>query len=135
MRTLLVVLTGVLLIDGCAREVHSGAQGPVCADPPERSADEPLFQRARDLLTSAAWAETRIEYALAGSAPDARWVTDDATCARLARALAAGRPPNVAMPVAAVHVGNFYLVRADPLGPDWLLDTRFKVLTLFVVPS
>src|SRR5436309_12385114 len=79
----------------------------------ERPAAETLFRRARELLTDSTSKEVRTQYALAGDPLAVQWVTDDGTCARLASALAAGRPPNTTMLVAAVHVGNFYLVRTD----------------------
>lgn len=131
-RALLFILSGLLLLDGCSRAVHAAQQGAICAVPYDRAADDPLFRRAQDLLTSGDFATLRTGYALTGDARDVLWVTDDATCARLADAVTMGQSANLTMPVAVVQAGNFYLVRLGPDWPDYLLDARFKVLTVFV---
>jgi hypothetical protein len=95
--------------------------------------DEPVFAFARELLTDSASASLRQEFDLRGSPADVKWVGDPATCRRLADALAAagGRRADYSQPLAAVSVGQFYVVRLGP-GSERLIGPDFRLIAVFV---
>jgi hypothetical protein len=96
--------------------------------------DEPVYAFARGLLTDSTWASLRMEIDFRGSPADLKWIGDPATCRRLADALAAagGRTADYSQPLAAVSIGQFYVVRLGP-GSERLIGPDFRLRAVFVV--
>jgi hypothetical protein len=133
-----LVTVGLCGIAACTGRWHAGSAGTSRCPPAVPDDDhEPLYAFGRSLLTDSAWAELRRDQGLRGVPSSVRWVTDDRACRRIYDGLAAatGRPVNRSEPIAAVHLGDFYLVRFGEWSTRWLLGPDFRMRNLFVVPD
>lgn len=123
----------MLLGSACTLPFHRAELASPCERETPAETTEPVFAFARQLLTDTAWAELRQELHLPDGASEVTWVGDPRTCRQLAAALARsnGRPPDYGLALAAVRIGEFYVVRRGP-GSEWLIGADFRVKTVFV---
>jgi hypothetical protein len=96
---------------------------------------DPLYVHAHEILLSPSWAADRAKWSIAGDEKSLKWVTDDQTCSRIALAVAPHTTAASETHVSAVQLGNAYFASFGPWSQGILLDSRFKVLTVFVVPD
>jgi hypothetical protein len=137
MRRQLLCLLLICAVSDCSRWHSGGADVSGCSLPAPDDVHEPLFAFGRSLLTDSVWAELRRSEGLKGSPSSVRWVEDGRACRSFAEALAAanGRPVDRSMPISAVHVGTFYLVRFGMSSEPWLVGPDFRLRNAFVVPD
>lgn len=140
MRRLSVVFLAVLVsvsIAACSAWRPYRVSATQCPPPAPDDEHEPLYAFGRELLTDSAWATLRQSRGLRGSVSSVRWVAEEEACKGLDEAFAAasGRPVDHTVPLAAVHVGAFYLVRYGGSSAPWLVSPDFHLLTQFIVPD
>ena len=112
-------------------------RGSSCSLPAVDDEHEPLYAFGRSLLTDSVWASLRTSEGLHGAPNTVRWVEDSRACRGFAEALASGsgRPVDYSLPIAAVHVGTFYLVRFGGSESPWLVGPDLRLRLAFVVPN
>ena len=132
-------LWAVLLIASadCARWSSGSLRPPSCSLPAADDEHKSLYAFGRSLLTDSAWASLRESEGLHGAPNTVRWVEDSRACRGFAEALASGsgRPVDYSLPIAAVHVGAFYLVRFGRSDNPWLVGPDLRLRFAFVVPN
>ena len=133
------VVCALLLIASadCSRWSHGSLRESSCSLPPADDEHEPLYAFGRSLLADSVWASLRESEGLHGAADTVRWVEDSRACRGFAEALASGsgRPVDYSMPIAAVHVGAFYLVRYGNSASHWLVGPDLRLRFASVVPN
>ena len=134
------VLLAILVLPAMSacRQWHIGGDAAArCAPAVADDGREQLYTFGRELLTDSAWAKLRQFEGLRGAPGTVRWVTEEWACRRFDEALASasGRPADHTSPLAAVHVGAFYLVRFEERSAPWLLSPDFHLRRVFVVPN